>query len=210
MSSWVFDQDPFEPLQFEACLATFKARLAKGEPVFQDAIKAYLLDNHHRVVNLALPSNTLGARIEQVEKDRLATYQASLGDAELAAVVKDCQALREFQEKPDTPEALKCVPSLNVADMPLETADIPFSATPRANGVTLTTSDQPTNGVAYLSVLFNLDELPTEYYPYLPLFCASLRELGTDKEDFVQLSQRIGKLSPHLLPVPYHHHTFVS
>ena len=57
--SWLYDRDPLEPLRFEEPLARLRSRLAAGEPVFENLIKKYLLENGHKVsvkVNLILPT----------------------------------------------------------------------------------------------------------------------------------------------------------
>ena len=49
-------KDPFEALRFEEPLADLKARLEKGEPVFQDLIRTKILENSHKArVTLTLP-----------------------------------------------------------------------------------------------------------------------------------------------------------
>ncbi len=47
--SWLYDRDPLEPLRFEEPLARLRSRLAAGEPVFENLIKKYLLENGHKV-----------------------------------------------------------------------------------------------------------------------------------------------------------------
>ncbi len=49
LGSWLYDRDPLEPLRFEEPLARLRSRLAAGEPVFENLIKKYLLENGHKV-----------------------------------------------------------------------------------------------------------------------------------------------------------------
>src|SRR5207253_11418721 len=45
----------------------------------------------------------------------------------------------------------------------------------------------------YLDLGLNLHTLLQEFLPYVVLFSQALLEMGTEKEDFVKLSQRIGR-----------------
>jgi Zn-dependent M16 (insulinase) family peptidase len=51
----------------------------------------------------------------------------------------------------------------------------------------------PTSGVVYLDLGFDLKALPGRLLPYLPLFTRALTQTGTSSEDFVSLTQRIGR-----------------
>ena len=49
MSNWIYDKNACDGVRFEEALEGFKADLASGEPVFQDLINKYLVNNEHRV-----------------------------------------------------------------------------------------------------------------------------------------------------------------
>src|SRR5690606_32952834 len=63
------------------------------------------------------------------------------------------------------------------------------------SGVRTLFHEQPTNGIVYLDLAFDLKALPTELLQYLPIFSRALTQTGTGGEDFVALSQRIGRLT---------------
>lgn len=75
-----------------------------------------------------------------------------------------------LQEEPDTPEALACVPSLQLSDIPKESEKVPTSLRD-FNGAQLMTHDLFTNNVVYLEAALNLKPVPTHLLPLLPLFC---------------------------------------
>jgi Zn-dependent M16 (insulinase) family peptidase len=50
-----------------------------------------------------------------------------------------------------------------------------------------------TNGIVYVDLGLNLHMLPQELLPYSHLFGRALLEMGTFKEDYIALSQRIGR-----------------
>ena len=74
------------------------------------------------------------------------------------------------QETPDKPEALQCMPSLQLADIPREASTIPTDVT-TASDATLLTHDLFTNNVLYAEVAMPMRGLPADLLPLVPLFC---------------------------------------
>jgi Zn-dependent M16 (insulinase) family peptidase len=50
-----------------------------------------------------------------------------------------------------------------------------------------------TNGIVYLDLGFDLHTLPQSLLPYVPMFSRCVLGMGTETEDFVKLTQRIGR-----------------
>eukprot|EP00899_Mesostigma_viride_P012227 jgi/Mesvir1/21004/Mv08062-RA.1 len=194
MSHWLYGRDPFTPLKFEKPLREFKERLttlgAKG--VFSPVLSKFLLDNPHRVVVELQPDPALAAEEEAAEKARLAEFKAKLTRDELEQLVEATEKLKLKQETPDSPEALKCMPSLKVEDLPKEVKPIP-SVVGETKGATTLVHDLSTNGILYADVALDLRVIPLRLLPLVPLFSRCLLETGTDKLSFVQLTNRIGR-----------------
>ena len=57
-----------------------------------------------------------------------------------------------------------------------------------------------TNGIIYIDVGFDLHTLPADLLPYVSLFGRALLETGVGNEDFVRLSQRIGRSTGGIRP----------
>jgi Zn-dependent M16 (insulinase) family peptidase len=102
------------------------------------------------------------------------------------------ERLKALQEAGDSPEALSRIPALTLADLPRANKAIPI-AREDLEGIALYTHDLPTNGVIYLDLGFDIRAVPGRLLPYLPLFTRALTQTGTSKEDFVALTQRIGR-----------------
>ena len=77
------------------------------------------------------------------------------------------------QETPDTPEALACVPTLLISDIPKEASTIP-TALEESQGVTLLNHDLFTNDILYMEVALDMRPLPKDLLPLMPLFCRYL------------------------------------
>lgn len=192
LTTWLHDRDPLASLAFEAPLSAVKSRLAAGESYFEDMIRRFLLENPHRVTLLLEPDPELRQRQEEAEQERLAQVRTTMSEAEIQAVIENTQRLKLLQETPDPPEALATIPTLTLADLERENKLIPLEVLTEGPN-TLLYHDLVTNGIIYLDVGFNLRALPQELLPYVPLFSQALLEIGTETEDFVKLSRRIGR-----------------
>jgi Zn-dependent M16 (insulinase) family peptidase len=192
LTSWLYDRDPLEALAFETPLAAIKARLEAGDPYFEGLIRRYLLENPHRTSVVLRPDPELQARQEAAEAEHLSSIRNTLSQAELQAIMDNAAALKSQQETPDLPHVLAMIPSLKLEDLDRENKRIPLEVSEQA-GARLLYHDLFTNGILYLDIGFDLHVIPQELLPYLPLFGRALVEIGTENQDFVRLSQRIGR-----------------
>lgn len=80
------------------------------------------------------------------------------------------RALVCLQETPDPPQALSCVPTLQLSDIPREVSTVPTAIT-ETHGVTQLTHELFTNDVLYLETAFDLRVIPADLLPLVPLFC---------------------------------------
>jgi hypothetical protein len=192
LTTWLYHTDPMALLAFEAPLANIKSRLTSNPSLFEDMIARYFLDNTHRTTLILRPDHSLTERREAEERERLAAVRATMKQKELESIIQQTNELKQLQQTPDPPEALAAIPMLKLSDLDPQNQEIPLSVSERRNTQVLF-HDLATNSIAYLDVGFNLTALEQEYLSYVPLFGRALLELGTDKEDFVTLTQRISR-----------------
>lgn len=75
------------------------------------------------------PDAEKASRDEAAERKLLDNLKASMTEEDLAKLARATQELRLKQETPDSPEALKCVPSLSLQDIPKIPIQIPIEVT---------------------------------------------------------------------------------
>ncbi|HSN77913.1 MAG TPA: insulinase family protein, partial [Anaerolineae bacterium] len=192
LGGWLHGSDPLAELAYEAPLGRLKQRAADDPRFFEDLIQRYLLDNPHRTVVLLQPDPAAREQAEAAERARLDAARAGMSQADIAAVQATMQRLQTLQDTPDTPEALATIPTLSLADLDREIRRIP-SVEGELAGARLLTHDLFTNGILYLDLGFDLRSLPQRLLPYGELFGRLLLSMGTEREDYVKLSQRIGR-----------------
>jgi hypothetical protein len=192
MRTWLHGGDPLEPLSFEAPLGALKEHLAAGARVFETLIQQHLIDNKHRTTVLLKADPSQAAREAAEERSRLEVAQQSMTPEALELVKETTEKLKELQETPDKPEDLAKIPTLTLADLPRTNKPIPIERD-SIGGVRTFTHPLATNGVLYFDLGFDMHALPGSLLPLIPLFSRALLQTGTSKENFVQLTQRIGR-----------------
>ncbi|KAH0943385.1 hypothetical protein HID58_003022 [Brassica napus] len=194
IAKWIYDMDPFEPLKYTEPLKALKARIAEegSKAVFSPLIEQFILNNSHRVTIEMQPDPEKASQEEAEEKSILEKVKAGMTEEDLAELARATEELRLKQETPDPPEALRCVPSLNLSDIPKEPTYVPTEVGD-INGVKVLRHDLFTNDIVYAEVVFDMGSLKHELLPLVPLFCQSLMEMGTKDLSFVQLNQLIGR-----------------
>ncbi len=192
LQTWLYDRDAVAPLAWNAPLEGIKGRLAQGERVFETLIRRHLLDNPHRTTVLFTPDPELAAEEAAEERARLDAARAAMSEDEVQAVIEQTRLLKRLQEAPDTAEALATMPMLTLKDIPVRGAPIPIEVAD-FGGTQLVTHDLPTTGVLYFDAGLDMRRLPADLLPFASLFSRALLETGTGTQDFVALSQRIGR-----------------
>jgi Zn-dependent M16 (insulinase) family peptidase len=192
LTTWLHDDDPFKLLAFEAPLGAIKAKLTNDNRYFEKLIETYLLENQHRTILRLKPDPDFGRRFDEEEKARLAKVRETLTEEQLKEIVETTKALKKRQETPDTEEALATIPVLKLQDLEKASRTIPIEVMDMQDTDVLY-HDLFTNGIVYLDLGFDLHALPKDLLPLTEVFGRALLEMGTETEDYVKLSQRIGK-----------------
>lgn len=190
LGTWLHGGDPLAPLAFESALTTLKEKAASGH--FESEIRRLFLDNMHRTTVTLSADDKQGARDVAAEEARLAKVREQLDVEAIKAVIADTEKLKALQEEIDDPAQLAKIPTLGLADLERTIRTVPIEVGTLA-GTKLFYHDLPTLGILYLDLGFDLHVLDKGLLPYLPLFGRALMQTGTSKEDFVSLTQRIGR-----------------
>jgi len=190
MNNWIYDRDPVEALRFEKPLADLRARLSKGEPVFQELMTKLLINNGHRLTVTTLPDTELEAKIREQEIAELKAVRDKLTEDEIKELVKETMTLKERQQAEDPPEKLSLIPSLSMDDLDKKIRTVPI-AVGEEKGVKVLRHDLPTNGIVYADFGLDMRVVPVDLLPLVPLFCRCLTEMGTKTRDDIALSKFI-------------------
>jgi Zn-dependent M16 (insulinase) family peptidase len=199
MSTWLYGGDPFSPIAYEAPLQSIKNKVDKGNGYFEGLIKEHFINNQHRSTVLLEPDPGLSQKQVAEEEARLAKARESMDENERLAVIDNTKKLIELQATPDSPEALATLPVLTLDDLDKKNKVIPQEALTE-KGVTTLYHDIFTNGIVYFDLGFDLHTISKDALPYMEIFASGLVKMGTEAENFVALSQRIGRETGGITP----------
>jgi len=191
LNAWIYGADPLELVAFEAPLQAMKQN-AEKDGYFEKLIQESFIENTHRSTVVLVPDPKLAARTEAEEKARLAAAKSNMDETDLEQIISNTGRLLEMQATPDSAEAIATIPLLHRSDLDKKIKHIERSET-KLHGTTVLTHDLFTNGILYLDIGFDLHGLDQEDIPMASLLGSALLEMGTQREDYVSLSQRIAK-----------------
>lgn len=186
LDSWLFDDmKPFIHLE---CLGTFaKLRKAVDTDYFEKLIQEYLLDNTHGSSVTVKPKRGLGNEREEALAKELSDYKASLSDEEIKKLVEDTEHLKKYQEEPSSDEDLRKLPMLTRADMKKNA--MPFSnIEDELLDVKVVRHDIESNGIDYISFLFDAGDFAQSELGYLGFFTNALGLVSTEKYSYTDLA----------------------
>ena len=186
LDSWLFDDmKPFIHLE---CLGTFaKLRKAVDTDYFEKLIQVYLLDNTHGSSVTVKPKRGLGNEREEALAKELSDYKASLSDEEIKKLIEDTEHLKKYQEEPSSDEDLRKLPMLTRADMKKNA--MPFSnIEDELLDVKVVRHDIESNGIDYISFLFDAGDFAQSELGYLGFFTNALGLVSTEKYSYTDLA----------------------
>lgn len=186
LDSWLFDDmKPFIHLE---CLGTFaKLRKAVDTDYFEKLIQEYLLDNTHGSSVTVKPKRGLGNEREEALAKELSDYKASLSDEEIKKLIEDTEHLKKYQEGPSSDEDLRKLPMLTRADMKKNA--MPFSnIEDELSDVKVVRHDIESNGIDYISFLFDAGDFAQSELGYLGFFTNALGLVSTEKYSYTDLA----------------------
>lgn len=186
LDSWLFDDmKPFIHLE---CLGTFaKLRKAVDTDYFEKLIQEYLLDNTHGSSVTVKPKRGLGNEREEALAKELSDYKASLSDEEIKKLIEDTEHLKKYQEEPSSDEDLRKLPMLTRADMKKNA--MPFSnIEDELLDVKVVRHGIESNGIDYISFLFDAGDFAQSELGYLGFFTNALGLVSTEKYSYTDLA----------------------
>lgn len=185
MDSWLYDDTlPFIHVEANATYAALREKVDSG--YFEELVRKYLLESPHKSIVILLPKKGLTEKKDRELAARLSDYKASLDEKEQSRLIAATKALEEYQDAPDSPEALARIPLLSVQDMKKEPAGF-VNELRKLDDTDFLYHELFTNGIGYLRLIFRLDKVPAELFPYVGVLKGVLGLLNTGRHAYADL-----------------------
>ena len=187
--SWLYDEaKPFIHMQAIPTFEFLKSQVDTG--YFEDLIRTYLLENTHGAVVIICPERGRTARMDRELAEKLKAYKESLSPEEVQKLVDDTHELEQYQEEESSPEDLAKIPVLKRTDISREIAPI-YNDEMEIGGVKLVHHNIETNGIGYVTMMFDLSGIREELLPYVGILQSVLGIIDTTNYEYGELFNEI-------------------
>ena len=187
--SWLYDETkPFIHMQAIPTFEFLKSQVDTG--YFEGLIRTYLLENTHGAVVIIRPEQGRTARMDRELAEKLQAYKESLSPEEVQKLVDDTHELEQYQEEESSPEDLAKIPVLKMEDISREIAPI-YNDEMEIGGVKLVHHNVETNGIGYVTMMFDLSGIREELLPYVGILQSVLGIIDTTNYEYGELFNEI-------------------
>lgn len=181
MCAWIYDKDIYDYLRYQEVLDELKS----NKNILSDFVR------EHRKEGALLfnfsPKKGLFEEKDEEQKNFLKKYKESLSEEELDELIKMNMELEKYQSAPDSKEALKSIPTVDISDIKRE-IDIQEIAEIEKD---LYFSKENTNDIVHLNFLFNTDHIDVKDYSRLSFLCEILKDSASEKYSREELENLI-------------------
>ena len=189
MDSWLYDDaKPF--IHIEAGETYKKLREKAETSYFEDLIRECMLENTHKGILTLAPRKGLAEERDRILTEKLAALKESFGSEQIQEVVEETHALLEYQETPDSKEALATIPLLKREDIRKEAEPL-VNEIRKTGDTTVMYHDIFTNHISYFRFLFDVKQVPEELFPYIGILKSVLGYVDTENFTYGELFHEI-------------------
>lgn len=196
-NTWLYDDDmPFDVLKELDVIASLREKLDSG--YFEDLVSRLLINNSHSSTVELVPKPGLTAENDKALSRALAKKKAAMTPEEIQSIVDDTAALKEYQSRPETEEALASIPMLKREDLRKEARPLTY----KVERPGLIHTDIETNGIAYVDMMFRNIRLASADMSVLSFLLHVLGFIDTDRFSYAELSNEINLLTGGISVLP--------
>ena len=189
LDAWLYDDTkPFISLYGIEIYDSLKKKL--DTRYFEDLVQKYFLDNPHGSLVILTPHPGLASEKDEALRQSLAEKKAAMSEAEIQDVVAETARLRAFQEEEEDPATLAKIPMLSRADLRRKIS--PFSNEEHeVGGVPVIWHDVDTNGIHYLSLMFDVTDMDFSRLPLLSLLAHICGLMDTEVRPYPDFAKEV-------------------
>jgi presequence protease len=198
LRGWLHGRRPETSLEFAPWMERLKNEVAASAAAsaaakpgfFENLIIEAFLDNNQRSIATVVPSS----EHEADEKAELESWKKQLADGltdeDRARIQEDQRVFDVFQETDDTDEGLASIPSLSITDIPDRIESIPTEQGD-LDGVPFYSLDVFTNGITYVDMVFDVQDIDGDLLPLFPLFCRAVSGGGLSDLRYDEVARQL-------------------
>ncbi len=189
LTTWLHDDTKvFDEVKLSKHFESLKKKIDTG--YFEELIKKYLLEPEHALYLVMRPKKGMLGAVEKELLSKLEKMKASMTPEQKKALIEEYRSLRNFQDTPDTKDALKTIPHLTIEDLKSGIEPIEYSVD-RIDGREFVFTPATSSGIVYFGAFFDIGDLDDEETKYAALLNMILGSVSTEKYGYFELSNEI-------------------
>lgn len=189
LQTWLYDDNKvFDALCKNKIYA--KMRSLIGTPYFAELIQKRILGTNHGILLSVEPEKGLTEKKNAQLAEKLAAYKATLSKEQIDEIVESTRKLIEYQTAEPTEEELSCITSIERTDIKRKAEDFSNVECSIA-GFPAVRHEYETNGITYVKLLFEINDVSTKKLPYISFLTSVLGQIDTEKHTVSDLTSEI-------------------
>ncbi len=183
VGTWIHEADPLRCIKFDRDLEKLKKLVDRGG-FLEEKIRAYFLENPHRVLFTLSPDPDMEERALERTRAELASLLEKMDREDIERIKRETEQLAAIQEKE---EDLSQLPSLSLEDVP---PAVEVIKPDHLEAVAHTTCyHQNTAGILYFTGPFGTGGVQNTQLSLVPFFCKAFTGSGTQKRDYAGMAE---------------------
>ncbi|MBR2534034.1 MAG: insulinase family protein [Erysipelotrichaceae bacterium] len=209
LDSWLYDGDPVDSICFDRLFDELRKKISTT--YYEDLISDLILNSRHCAKVLLKPSNVLGQKKAEHEKEKLLNIASTWSDRDREELTEMNRRLQKWQAEEDTPEQKATLPALHLEDLKKTPTEYPLEVCLHIGTNTVLKHSNDTDGISYVTLNIEADDLELREYAVLIQLLSYLGKLKTEHYDPLTLSRLmksiLGDFSGSFSPsITYHSH----
>lgn len=188
LDSWLYGGDPKGSICYGNLFDSLREKI--NSSYYEDLIRDYILNSKHHAKVLLEPSNTLGERKLEKEKNKLKERFNKFSEEDKKNLIEMNKKLQLWQASEDTPEQKATLPYLHLEDLKKEPTEYKVEAG-KYNDNTVLNHNDDTNGISYVSLYLKANDFSLKEYTVMLQMLVLLGKLKTENYDVLTLNRKM-------------------
>lgn len=188
MSSWLYGGDPLEYIEMGDVFDSLREKAGSG--YFEELLSEWLLDENGRAVLYMMPSETYGEEQNEAERKRVRDSLSAMTDTEKSELIALNRKLAEWQNAPDSSQAVSTLPKLPLSEIDTEPATYKTEEV-FDNGVKILKHPAKETEISAIALYFDVNDLTENELKLLTVLDRLISELPTEKYSGIELQNQI-------------------
>lgn len=185
LKGWNYGKPCSDQLTPISTFEKIKDKIKTDKDYTKKLIKKYFLDNKTVIKLVVEPSDKFFKEREDAEKKLIKKLSAY---ADLQKLKTDIEKLHAYQQHEETPEETACIPKTKISELD-KNLDLPKLQISEIEGndsakIPLFFSEEDTNGIFYVDVLFPCDTMGVEKIRHIPFLTSVLTNIGWNSKSW--------------------------